>query len=230
MDNLFEHARQWRIHPVGIIGVDHKMVSMQIAHEEALLIGKGRWACPDFVLKDRQLSIKVKELGLNAQQEIDTIRRAEAMNQAKEREQIIKAQNQLKESTLSKAIDATSKDQSLSNMERSNKLGKLKSELKSLKQDGHKNSAEMMKDFHGNTLQYEGLDVDKETRATTIQTILDKIKASSTKENKENLIKKLDHDQIVKPLWISKNDSVPGINDATNKFFKVLNNRYMEDK
>ncbi|KAK0464756.1 uncharacterized protein EV420DRAFT_1476147 [Desarmillaria tabescens] len=157
MDNLFEHARQWRIHPVGIIGVDHEMVSMQIAYEEAPLIGKGRWACPDFVLKDHQLSIKVKELGLNAQQEIDTIRRAgriqdmnpqrtyhkfitEAMNQAKEREQIIKAQNQLKESTLSKAIDATSKDQSLSNMERSNKLGKLKSELKSLKQDRHENS------------------------------------------------------------------------------------------
>lgn len=52
--------------------------------------------------------------------------------------------------------------------------------------------AEMMKDFHGNTLQNEGLDIDKVTRATVTQTILDKIKASPTEEYKENLTRKLE--------------------------------------
>lgn len=204
-DKLFEQARQWQIHPVGITGVDHEMVSVQIAHEEAPLIGKGRWACPDFVLKDRQLSIKVKELGLSAQQEIDAIRRAgrtqdvnpqrtyhkfitEAMNLAKERERIIKAQTQLKESTLSKAIDATSKNQSLSDMERSNKLGKLKSELKNLKQDEHENSRRFIaaKDhLEGETVSKYYFQVNKESKPRDVIHALEipNTRRSQTREN-----------------------------------------------
>lgn len=41
-DKLLDQAQQWKIQPVGISGVDHDMVSVQIAHEDAPLIGKGR--------------------------------------------------------------------------------------------------------------------------------------------------------------------------------------------
>lgn len=65
-DKILEMARQWKIQPVGIAGVDHDMVSVQIIHEDAPLQGKGRWACPDRVLKDFQSKSAIKELGIKA--------------------------------------------------------------------------------------------------------------------------------------------------------------------
>ncbi len=106
-ERLMETARQWKIQPIGITGVDHDMVSMQIAHEDAPLQGKGRWACPDGVLKDTQFKDTVKELGIRAQEGIRAVKQAgrtptentqriyekfitEAMHQARLRECTIK--------------------------------------------------------------------------------------------------------------------------------------------
>ncbi len=90
--------------------------------------------------------------------------------------------------------------------------------------------AEMMCEFHGETLQNDGLDIDEEVRTNVIRETLKNIEVSPTKENKEHFIQKLTHDEALKPLKLSKNDSAPGINGATNKFFKVFNDRYIEDK
>ncbi|KAK0471007.1 Endonuclease/exonuclease/phosphatase [Armillaria novae-zelandiae] len=73
-DKLLDQAWQWKIQPVGIAGVDHDMVSVQIAHEEAPIIGKGRWACPDYILKDEKLAEQLKNLGIEAQEETARIK------------------------------------------------------------------------------------------------------------------------------------------------------------
>ncbi|PBL04504.1 hypothetical protein ARMGADRAFT_865067, partial [Armillaria gallica] len=110
-NKLLETARQWRIQPVGIASIDHDMVSVQIAHKDAPLQGKGRWTCPDSVLKYSKFKAMVKELGRIAQEEIKTIKRSgrtstanaqriygnfisEAMNQAKVRERTMKTRAQ----------------------------------------------------------------------------------------------------------------------------------------
>ncbi|KAK0439471.1 uncharacterized protein EV420DRAFT_1279539, partial [Desarmillaria tabescens] len=153
-DNLFENARQWKICPVGIAGVDHDMVSVQIAHEEAPLIGKGRWACPDSILKDRQLAEGVKRLGINALDEITEIRRSgrtqssnpqrvyqkfitAAMELARERERSVKVQSQLKRSQIEKEIENTPGNPDLSELEQSERLARLKSELRNIKREEH---------------------------------------------------------------------------------------------
>ncbi|KAK0209608.1 hypothetical protein IW262DRAFT_1468880 [Armillaria fumosa] len=255
------------------------MVSVQIAHEDALLQGKGRWACPDFVLKDAKLKEKIKELGIAAQDKIKNVKSAgrtpadnpqkiyekfisEAMNQARERERTIKMNASKRESDLNRAIGKLSHDNVLSESH-SEKLANLKNELKHLKQEEHnaarrfvaakdhlegesvskyyfqankeakprdaiqaleipnaesdprqpdahqaQNSdperrsrlmdpqpryekyspwmAEMMRDYHGETLQNDGLDVDEETRERTITALLEaNVRVSPTEENKE---------------------------------------------
>ncbi|KAK0443027.1 uncharacterized protein EV420DRAFT_1622935 [Desarmillaria tabescens] len=141
-DNLFENAR--------IAGVDHDMVSVQIAHEEAPLIGKGRWACLDSILKDHQLAEGVKRLGINALDEITEIRRSgrtqssnpqrvyqkfitAAMELARERERSVKVQSQLKRSQIEKEIENTPGNPDLSELEQSERLARLKSELRNIK-------------------------------------------------------------------------------------------------
>ncbi len=296
------------------------MVSVQIAHEDAPLVGKGRWACPDSILKDCQLAIRVKELGLKAEKDISVIKQSgryqtlnpqrtyhkfitAAMDLAREREHVIKSQARIQKSRLERAIDNTAKDSRLSEVEQSEKIAQLKSELRRIKQEDHATAccfiaakdrlegetvskyyfqvnkeskprdmihaleipeppmptetldtsrnqaeaepplepqqryeqyspkmAEMMCEFHGETLQNDGLDIDEEVRTNVICETLKNIEVSPTEENKEHFIQKLTRDEALKPLKLSKNDSAPGINGATNKFFKVFNNRYIEEK
>lgn len=153
-DNLFEHARQWKICPVGIAGVDHDMVSVQVTHEDAPLIGKGRWACPDYILKDCQLTAGVKRLGMNALDEINEIKQSgrtqssnpqrvyqkfitSAMELARERECSVKVQSQLKKSQVEKEIGSILRNPKLSEREQSERLAKLESELRSIKWEEH---------------------------------------------------------------------------------------------
>lgn len=56
------------------------------------------------------------------------------------------------------------------------------------------------------------------------------ISACPTEIDKESFKLKTSREEVVKPLRLSKNDSVPSINGATNKFFKVFNDCYTEDK
>ncbi|KAK0496143.1 Endonuclease/exonuclease/phosphatase, partial [Armillaria luteobubalina] len=153
-DKLFDQAQQWKIHLVGIAGVDHDMVSVQIAHEEAPLIGKDRWACPDHILKDEKLSLKIKELGIQTQDKIARLKNAgrtttanpqkayhkfitEAMDLVKNREHALKCQAQNKESDLNKAISKLSEDLDMNEITCSEKIAGLKRELRGIKQEEH---------------------------------------------------------------------------------------------
>lgn len=324
-NKLLETARQWRIQPVGIAGIDHDMVSVQIAHKDAPLQGKRRWACPDSVLKDSKFKVMVKKLGRIAQEEIKTIKRSgrtstanaqriygnfisEAMNQAKVRERTMKTRAWQQETDLNRAIDRLTYDHSLTESQRSERLANLKKELKNLKKEDHSKTrhliaakdclegetvskyyfqvnkeakprdtihaleiqtprtmseqldavqdskphpmreelltnprhcyekysprmVEMMQEYHGETLQSDGLDVDVVTQERAMTEVLNNnISACPTEIDKENFKLKTSREEVVKPLRLSKNDSAPGINGATNKFFKVFNDCYTEDE
>ncbi len=277
-DKLLDQARQWKIQPVGIARVDYDMVSVQIVHEEAPAIGKGCWACPDFILKDEKLALKIKELGIKTQEEIAEIKITgrstmsnlqkayyrfitEAMDMTKERECTIKCMAHKKESNPNKAISNLSRDLEMDELTHSKKLADLKKELRSIKQEEHLNTrcliaakdrlegetvskyyfqsnkeskprdmmwaivilehtppmpqantptenlnprddseiplmpqpkyeklspkmAEMMKEYHGKTLQNDGIDVDKEERETMITQTLSNLTNAPTEENK----------------------------------------------
>ncbi len=81
------------------------------------------------------------------------------------------------------------------------------------------------------TLQNDGLDIEEETRDRAMSEVLgSNIMVRPSKENKENLETKTSRDETLKLLRLSKNDSAPGINEATNKFFKVFNDCFTEDE
>ncbi len=89
--------------------------------------------------------------------------------------------------------------------------------------------AEMMKEYHSN-LQNDDNEVDWEKQEAVMTQTLDNLDAAPSKENKVNFTLKTKRDEILRPLHLSKNDSAPGINGAMNKFFKIFNDRYTEDK
>ncbi|PBK80921.1 hypothetical protein ARMGADRAFT_948937, partial [Armillaria gallica] len=85
-------------------------------------------------------------------------------------------------------------------------------------------------DYHSETLQKDGLDINEEAREKMMDDILNSnIKVGPSEENKVHFEMKMTQDEILKPLKLSKNDSTPRINGATNKFFKVFNDRHIED-
>jgi hypothetical protein len=51
-ENLFATAREWKIEPIGI-PTDHKIVSVQIAHEKTPNIGKKQWSIPKHLFSDK---------------------------------------------------------------------------------------------------------------------------------------------------------------------------------
>ncbi len=89
----------------------------------------------------------------------------------------------------------------------------------------------MMRNYYGDTLQNDGLDIKDETWESAMRKVLDtNIMVSPSEENKERFKTKISHDEVTKPLRLSKNNSAPRINRATNKFFKVFNDCFIEDK
>ncbi|KAF9018687.1 DNase I-like protein, partial [Hymenopellis radicata] len=317
---LFENARQWKIAPTGIAGLDHDMVSVQVAHEDAPVLGRDKWACPDKILKDRKFVAGNKALGLSLQSELEEIRQegrsnernaqrayhgfiTKAMELAKERERIVKSQGQLKQTKIEKKIETLSSNTNLDQIERSKQLSQLKTDLKNLKKTEHDTErnfvaarnrlegetvsryyfqankvskprdiihalevpeslnpteqneheqrgfdndqpldpqpkyekyspkmADIMREYHGDTLQNDGLDSDEIEREATMDSILGKISVKPSEENKASFEKKLTREQVLKPLRLSKNESAPGLNGASNKYFKSANDRFVEDK
>ncbi|KAK0500838.1 hypothetical protein EDD18DRAFT_1348264 [Armillaria luteobubalina] len=90
--------------------------------------------------------------------------------------------------------------------------------------------AEMMRDYHGETLQKDGIDVDMEMQESMIKLTISNISAAPSEGEKTQFTLKMKREEVLKPLNMSKNDSAPRINGATNKFHKVPNNRHIEDE
>lgn len=69
-DALAVLARDWEIAPTGIPGTDHELTTVQVAHSDAPVIGKGRWTLRNHVLRDGKFKKKVVEWGAEAIQDI----------------------------------------------------------------------------------------------------------------------------------------------------------------
>ncbi|KAF8061861.1 Endonuclease/exonuclease/phosphatase [Lyophyllum atratum] len=59
-------ARDWKIEVTGVPNADHGMVSMQMAHQQAPEVGRGRWSIPPHVIADKELRSFAYESGLEA--------------------------------------------------------------------------------------------------------------------------------------------------------------------
>ncbi|KAF8178318.1 Endonuclease/exonuclease/phosphatase, partial [Mycena galopus ATCC 62051] len=65
-------AREWKIETVAVVS-DHKMVSVQVASENAPDVAKGRWAIPKNLVRDRTLAKFINERGRDAISQADTM-------------------------------------------------------------------------------------------------------------------------------------------------------------
>ncbi|KAH9911098.1 Endonuclease/exonuclease/phosphatase [Epithele typhae] len=67
-----ENARDWRIRAPGV-RTDHLMQTVSIASQNAPEVGKGRPVFPKCLIKDNKLAKKMKEAGMNAQRQLDSL-------------------------------------------------------------------------------------------------------------------------------------------------------------
>ncbi|KAF5340132.1 hypothetical protein D9757_015435 [Collybiopsis confluens] len=150
-DNILKTARQWKITPVGVDGVDHEMVSVQIAHEDAPKTGRGRWVLSSKTLKNKDFKVYAKERGLKAEQKLDYLRERtdennpqrilaeyikDIVKKAREVERSNISTYQQETSRLRKAIAQTGSETKLPERDRAAKIHTLKKQLKTMESKG----------------------------------------------------------------------------------------------
>lgn len=154
-NRVFETAHDWRIEPNGIPGTDHDIVSVQVAHEEAPLVGKGRWTIPQHVTRDKKFKKSLRETGIAALEEIvnlgetrDESKNAQliyhewkmkAITEAKQREKIIVPRLRRQMEDLQQEIKSVHNDTSLDEETKTDTSAGLKAKLRSLERQRHQN-------------------------------------------------------------------------------------------
>ena len=68
-ENYFNKCSGWDISPAPI-PTDHKMVSVSMATLSSLFFGKGRWAIPPRLIKNRQMDKEIQKQAMRLQHEI----------------------------------------------------------------------------------------------------------------------------------------------------------------
>ncbi|KAF5376091.1 hypothetical protein D9615_007753 [Tricholomella constricta] len=152
-DKIFETAREWKIEPTGIPGTDHDMVSVQVAHEDSPLVGKGRWSLPSHILKEKVFKNHVNQSGLDAQKKIDDLQgsrsetnnaqliflewKKDAMSVARTREKIIVPRFKRQIGDLQRKLDKSNNDPHMNEEERKTTSAELKEKLRSLERKRH---------------------------------------------------------------------------------------------
>lgn len=63
---LLESAREWKIEPPGVPGTDHFLASAMLAHDEAPIMGRGRWTMKEHIIKDKRFRQFVNGEGCKA--------------------------------------------------------------------------------------------------------------------------------------------------------------------
>ncbi|KAF5333956.1 hypothetical protein D9758_017592 [Tetrapyrgos nigripes] len=74
-DAILNASRDWKIQPTGIPGTDHWMVSVLASHMDAPTMGRGRWAIPRHILKDKTFMQYTLKRGHEADKELEEIER-----------------------------------------------------------------------------------------------------------------------------------------------------------
>ena len=69
-EDLFDTCSGWKIMPTSIPS-DHDMISANISMPTAPTIGRGRWAVPLWLFKNRTIKKEIQELGCELQKNLD---------------------------------------------------------------------------------------------------------------------------------------------------------------
>ncbi|KAF5352050.1 hypothetical protein D9758_009406 [Tetrapyrgos nigripes] len=72
-DAILTASREWKIEPTGVPGADHWMVSVLASHTDAPTIGRGRWAIPRHIIKDKTFMQYTLKRGLETDSEMNKI-------------------------------------------------------------------------------------------------------------------------------------------------------------
>ncbi len=67
--SIFENAREWRTCEAGVL-TDHSLVLVQLTPEHATIVGQGRPVFPLTLMKDKPLTKKIKDRGMEAMREL----------------------------------------------------------------------------------------------------------------------------------------------------------------
>lgn len=68
--DILHTGRQCKIDELGIPGTDHRLVSMDIVHVDAPIVGKGQQSTPKHVTKDKWLSGEIRRMGIERLEEM----------------------------------------------------------------------------------------------------------------------------------------------------------------
>ncbi|KAF8059612.1 Endonuclease/exonuclease/phosphatase, partial [Lyophyllum atratum] len=155
--NIMKTAREWNIEPTGVPNADHNLVSVQIAHQDAPEIGKGRWSIPEHVLKDKTFQTFAKECGKKAILELEGLAgrpwredsnaqliynswKVKVLEFAKERDKLIIPLIKAKIRELEKTLAEVNNDLSQQEQLRSQKSAELTAKIRSLEKQRHLNA------------------------------------------------------------------------------------------
>ncbi|KAF5376294.1 hypothetical protein D9615_008538 [Tricholomella constricta] len=152
---ILQSAREWMIEHSGVPGTDHKLVSVQVAHQNAPWIGKGRWSIPAHILKDKIFIKTMKSEGRKAIVEAGRLKdtrtaesnpqtvyaafKSKIMQTARQRDKAIipKIEKQLRE--FQDALSRVHEDESLDEDEKAIAAADIESKTRSLQQRKHDN-------------------------------------------------------------------------------------------
>ncbi|KAF8053963.1 Endonuclease/exonuclease/phosphatase [Lyophyllum atratum] len=150
-------ARDWRIEQTGVPNADHGMVSVQMAHQQAPEVGRGRWSIPPHVIADKDLRRFAYESGLEAMAKLKKLKgrpwreddnaqliyntwKKGLVNQAKERDKmiipLIKAKIKDLENKLQRANNDLSQNEEMRHKESRDTVEK----LRTLERQRHQNT------------------------------------------------------------------------------------------
>ncbi|KAJ3871802.1 Endonuclease/exonuclease/phosphatase [Lentinula edodes] len=134
-DKLLQSSSQWRITPVGTDGVDHEMVSVRVAHEDAPKIGRGRWSMSTKTLRNKDFRAFAKQRGCQAVEEIDALPDITRKAREIERTQISEYQQEI--SRVQREIQQIGSTSGMNKRTRAGKIHGLKKQLKTMKSKGN---------------------------------------------------------------------------------------------
>jgi exonuclease III len=166
---LLETAYEWDIKPSGIL-TDHQMVSVRVSAANAPEIGKGRWALPLHLLKDKRFMLHCNNKGIELESQLRTMDpgHRDANNNpqtlwrqykdglvrfAREREKAVGPRLDKEIKNLEVAYDAIANDPLLSDDERAASQAIYLQRLTELTQIRHRNTRESVR--ARNTLEAE---------------------------------------------------------------------------
>ncbi|KAF5367236.1 hypothetical protein D9615_010673 [Tricholomella constricta] len=255
--SILQTAREWKMEPSGIPGTDHKMISAQVAHQNAPWIGKGRWSIPIHILKDKIFKEKTNQEGIKALKEIEDLTnprsadknaqtifetfKSEVLTLARQRDKMIMprthldkrkkilVRNRLEGETICKYWTKTNKAAKPRDMIFALKNDTQHEETGQPQYESHsQRMTELGRNYH-DKLQADDHQPQNESREEAIESTTSNIEKTISREQKENLIALITRQEVIEALRCAKNDTAAGIDGATNEMWKALHARHEDD-